>query len=273
MKTPILILLFCFLLQVSFAQNQDCVTSVKLLKKDSITVNELNGIGEFNEAFFNDCIDANNIENQSSWYRFSAVESGNFYFTIKPTDPENDLDFYLYKSVSGTCAGLESVRCNASSCLGSLGYTGMAPNDSDIFENINCEEGENAYTQDIQLEVGDKYFLLVNNFTGNSGYTIVFCGTSKLGPDDMVCNNGILYNEEFSDKTYTISPNPTNGFVEISDHQEIEKIEIMSIQGVIVERIESINQKLSLDHPAGMYYLKLHLKDGKKAISSVVLFN
>lgn len=273
MKTPIISLLFCFLAQLSFAQNQDCVTAIELLTKDSIVVNDINGSGDFDENYVNDCLSVGDLESQSSWYTFSAVEAGNFYFTIKPMNPMDDLDFYLFKTPSGTCAGLESVRCNASSCVGTTGYTGMAPNDSDIFENLNCDEGENAYTQDIELEVGDKYYLLVNNFTINEGFTLVFCGRAKLGPDDMVCNNGILHNEEFSNKTYTISPNPSNGFIEISDYQEIESIDLMSIQGVKVEQINSIDSRILLNHPAGMYYLKLNLFNGKKAISSVVLFN
>jgi len=273
MKIPFLAFISFLFTTALFAQNQDCVTAIEIMTKDSIEVSTLNGDGDVNDSFENDCIDSDDIESQSSWYTFTAFEAGTFNFTIKPNSPQDDLDFYLFRTQSGFCAGLESIRCNASSCLGTLGYTGIAPNDSDIFEDLNCEDGENSYSNEVELEAGEKYFLMVNNFTQNDGYTIVFCGTAKLGPDDTVCTNPILNNDIFSDKTYSVSPNPSSGMLHISDNEEIETIDVINIQGVVLEQIKHVKNDVYLNYPAGLYYLKLHLKDGKKAITPISLLD
>lgn len=262
-------LFYIFSISLS-AQNQDCETAITLLTKDSIVVDELNGPGEIDDDFDNECSPFGPTEFNSSWYNFTAFEAGSFNFTIKPSDPTNDLDFFLFKTESDQCDLTERLRCNATSCLGSNGYTGLASNDNDLFEDLNCNPGENGYCSEVQLEEGYNYFFMINNFTGNEGYTVVFCGTAKLSPDDIVCTDEILDTKEKSEKTIIVSPNPTHGYIKIQDYQEIESIEVINLHGMVVNRISHVKENLYLDLPAGQYYLKMLLIDGKTAVARVL---
>lgn len=249
------------------AQNQDCASSLNLLTKDSITVEEINGSGLIIDEITNSCLNSIFPEDQSTWYTFTAYEAGNFYFTIKPINPQDDLDFYLLKATAQTCASAVSVRCNASSCVGTNGYTGMTPDDEDTFEDLNCEEGENGFVKDVYLNKGDVYYLMVNNFTGNAGYTIVFCGTAKLSEDDVVCTREETSSVEiYSEKKFRITPNPSNNFFSISDYQAIDKIEIYSTQGSLVNTNSFIENKINVDLIPGMYYCKIFTKENTISI-------
>lgn len=249
------------------AQNQDCVTSLNLLTKDSITVAEINGSGDVDDTFDNDCLfgDAP-FESQSSWYTFTAYTAGNFFFTIKPINPTDDLDFYLLKATAETCESAISVRCSATSCVGDNGHTGMSPDDEDLFEDVNCEADENRFTKDVDLNKGDVYYLLINNFTGNAGYTIVFCGTATLSADDVVCSNDPLNQDIYAAKNYIVSPNPVMDYISISDFEDINKVDIYSTQGALVKSKIVVTEKMEVDLIPGMYYCKLYTKEGTISI-------
>ena len=267
MKYLLLLALSLLLTFQLSAQNQDCVTALNLLTKDSITVEEINGSGAVDDAFDNDCLfgDAP-FESQSSWYTFTAFTAGNFFFTIKPINPTDDLDFYLLKATAQTCESAVSVRCNASSCVGENGYTGMSPDDEDLFEDVNCEADENRFTKDVELNKGDVYYLLVNNFTGNAGYTIVFCGSALFSEDDNVCTQDVSSLDIYTEKNYTISPNPARDYISISDFQDIDKLGIYSTQGTLVKSSSVVSEKMELDLIPGMYYCKLYTKEGLVSI-------
>ena len=267
MKLLSTLCLVCLFSLGLLAQNQDCITATNLLTKDSITVEDINGSGAVIDDFDNNCLGGiGNIESQSNWYTFTAFEAGNFFFTIKPINPTDDLDFYLLKATALTCESAVSVRCNASSCVGDNGYTGMSPDDEDTFEDLNCDDGENGFTQDVQLNKGDKYFLMVNNFTGNAGYTIVFCGTATLSEDDEVCTRDVMSQDNYSTKVYTLSPNPVADFISISDYEDIDRMDIFSTQGALVESKNIVGERVNVDLIPGMYYCKLYTKEGKIAI-------
>jgi hypothetical protein len=272
MKKHFLTVLICLYSISLFAQNQDCAEAFELLTKDSITVTDLPGIGETNEFFDNPCIDGENIESNSSWYKFTPIEAGTFNFIIKPIDSTNDLDFYMFNTVTGFCNGLISLRCNASSCQTENGHTGLSEDDMDEFEDLNCDEGENLFSSEVMVDVGQTYYLMVNNFTGNAGFTIVFCGTAILGEEDVVCTREPNNIKLISEKTYTISPNPSNGFFTINDYEEINELDVLSVDGKLQKSIKSVGSQLMLDLNPGMYYLKMKLKDGKVSINSVVIY-
>ena len=137
----VLFTLLLFLLPFAIhAQYQDCFNALNIKTKDSIVVNSVKGFGDLKEEYESECTSfLQFFENNSRWFSFTPVQSGNFYFTVKPHLQTNDMDFYLFKSDSGDCSPLTSLRCNSSSCVGEFGYTGIAPNDIDLFEDNNCD--------------------------------------------------------------------------------------------------------------------------------------
>ncbi len=274
MKQILLSLLFCLFWLFAFTQNQDCEEALELFTKDSITVTELLGIGDIDEIFDNECVSdfGFGIESNSSWYEFKPVQSGTFNFIIKPLDPTNDLDFYMFSTVTGFCSGLVSIRCNASSCDTENGHTGLSEDDTDLFEDLNCDEGENLFSSEVMLEEGEKYYLMVNNFTGNAGYTITFCGTALLSDDDVVCTRDPSSTTVFSEKTYAIFPNPTSGEMKISDAHEIDLIDVFSVDGRHHLQVQNPQDRLSMDLNPGMYYMKMSLKNGKIATTPFVMY-
>lgn len=264
-------LLFSLLLSSLFSQNQDCAEALELFTKDSITVTDLQGIGETNEFFENLCITGENIESNSSWYTFTPIKTGSFYFTIKPIDPTNDLDFYMFTTLTGFCNGLESIRCNASSCVTENGHTGLSPDDPDEYEDLNCEEGENLFSSEVLVNEDETYYLMVNNFTGNAGFVITFCGTALLGPADEECPRETTSIDEFSEKEIAVYPNPSSGTINIPSYNEIDFLELVTIHGTIQQTKTDIKEKMALDVNPGMYYIRMKLKTGKIAVTPLVV--
>lgn len=271
MKITFFALVFFCALNSLFSQNQDCSDALELFTKDSITVTDLPGLGNIDETFDNACAPTNNIESNSSWYTFTPIQTGTFYFTIKPIDPTNDLDFYMFTTLTGFCNGLESIRCNASSCQTENGHTGLSPDDTDDFEDFNCDPGENLFSSEVLVNEDETYYLLVNNFTGNAGFVITFCGTALLGPEDEECPRETTNVNEFSQEKVAVLPNPSNGTINIPSYQEIETMELVNTQGIVQQKILEVNETVQLDQAAGMYFLRMNLKNGKIAVTPVVI--
>ncbi len=197
----------------------DCVDGVILCDKSPFYVESLVGTGnDNNELAANDCIAE---EFASVWYKWTCDQPGTLEFTLTPNNyvpglESDDLDFSVYRLDGGiaNCTNKSLVRCVASGANGTNnvtdpfntwqecnGPTGLIGSDNDLSEQPGCQSGDNNFARPIDMQSGESYALIVNNFSQSGlGFSIEFGGTGTfLGPE---VDFSIIALEEFEcDKT------------------------------------------------------------------------
>lgn len=94
-------------------------------------------------------------ENQSSWYYFQPLSSGNFQFTLTPA-AGSDYDFAMW---NGSCASLGSpIRC---SYAGEDEPTGLQIGDGQDSEGALGD----GFVNDLPITAGQTYIILIDNFS------------------------------------------------------------------------------------------------------------
>jgi gliding motility-associated-like protein len=173
----------------------DCGGAAYLCNQNSVSVASLNGGGINNdEPEPGTCLDVwGPDEGNSSWFRWTCQTSGTLTFDITPINANDDIDFILYQ-LSGTdaCGPRTPIRCNSSSCLNTTGSTGLNLVDLDIDEWPNCDPGENAYCQYINMVAGVSYAILINNFSASTGFTLSFNTGNTNNPGTFLGPHPVL---------------------------------------------------------------------------------
>ena len=197
---------------------QDCNTNSFLCNKKSITQASLNGSGAYPDEGKGTCMDVSaygqNSENNSAWYTFKIAQSGILTFTIDPDNNEDDIDFALFILPDGTCQNRQLVRCSASHCFISqnvIGPTGLNMTSTDTWEGPGCISGQDNWVKYVNVNAGETYALLINNWSENNvgqgnGFTLSFGGSSDFaGPiadfdysiiSSCLENNSIIYTDK-----------------------------------------------------------------------------
>jgi gliding motility-associated-like protein len=173
----------------------DCPTSSVLCDKSTFGVANVKGGGtntkELDDAT---CFGAQNIETNSTWFKWTCQQSGTLSFTITPTFLDDDIDFAVYELPNGlnNCTGKKLLRCMAAGETVNgcklFGPTGLRDGETDISEPSGCGKGQNNFVKSLDMEVGKSYALGINNFssTGN-GFNIDWGGTGTFqGPTTKI---------------------------------------------------------------------------------------
>jgi hypothetical protein len=136
----------------------DCPTAVVLCDKSGFNVPSVTGAGtnntEMNDATcFNSIGSSPPYESNSTWYVFTFATSGTFNFSLTPSNPNDDLDFAVYKLPNGigNCTNKQLVRCMGSSCPGS---TGLRSTSIDVSEGINCSIFQDNFLSTLTVVAG-----------------------------------------------------------------------------------------------------------------------
>lgn len=158
------------------------------------------GVDDFNGAFSSGCLEqtlSGAIESNSAWYRFRTGASGQLGFNIG-FDTSEDWDFALYQT--NDCNNLgDPVRCNFFDNQDQEAFMGVG-------EDPTGSSATVLYEDWLQVEPGQDYYLLINNFSNtNSGFSIQFTGNifvtnpfdaldcsiinNLLGPPLAACDN------------------------------------------------------------------------------------
>ncbi|HRH65060.1 MAG TPA: T9SS type A sorting domain-containing protein [Bacteroidia bacterium] len=150
-------------------------------------------------------------EFQSHWFRFRFLTNGTFVFTLFPDSIGPgiypDYDWLLYHSTgSGFCNTFTSQTspdmCNGSSSTGPSGETGLDP--SGTSTSVSAGPG-NPFCPVLNVNAGDEYFLLVNNFTTSSSGFILNLGGSAV----LDCNiEPTAVNENKTESSQHVYPVP-----------------------------------------------------------------
>lgn len=158
------------------------------------------GIDDFNGAMSSGCLEqtlSGAIESNSAWYRFRTGASGQLGFNIG-FDTSEDWDFALYQASDCSSLG-DPVRCNFFDNQDQEAFMGVGEDPTGSSTTVLYEDW-------LQVEPGQDYYLLINNFSNtNSGFSIQFTGNifvtnpfdaldcsiinNLLGPPLAACDN------------------------------------------------------------------------------------
>lgn len=200
----------------------DCAGAAYICNKNSISVPKLSGGGSnTHEPEITSC-GGGVAESNSCWYTFTCQTSGTLTFDLIPTDVNNDIDFIFYK-LNGTnvCTGRTIMRCNFHGCGTNNGPTGLntTSTDSSVAAGT-CATPPKTYCKQVNLVAGTSYALFINDFNGNSGFSINWGGTSTfLGPvpkitasDTTICaGQSVIFNGSTSTNWTSLSWNFSSG--------------------------------------------------------------
>lgn len=177
--TPVFLLL-SFWAQALYGQQpeQDCFTAINVCTSNYSQNSANSGFGSVLDIAPNaTCID--NGEANSSWFLFRVVNSGSFTFEIVPNNVNDDYDFVLFDLTGDSCTSiadgsLSSIRCNYSSTPGNTGLeTGATGTQEPTAGPNQCSP--------MNVNIGEVYALLVNNFTGSTnGYVLSLGGSASV---------------------------------------------------------------------------------------------
>jgi outer membrane protein OmpA-like peptidoglycan-associated protein len=194
---------FCFFLSLGYCQKtaplvQDCFNAPIIKAEGKYRFEESpQGIGEKLEFSGNS---SNSLqyfkkEHNSAWFQFDAVTDGLLIFKIIPKDTAADFDFLLFKYTDENfCSDIvkkriKPLRTNISRYNPKeKSATGLLTGADE--ERVHSGPG-NSYSKGLDVEQGDRYYLVLDNVYGNkAGFTLVFAYYS------IVELTGVIKNDE-----------------------------------------------------------------------------
>ncbi len=195
LRTLFATLFLWFFTTLAFAQNvSDCMTAFPLCDQTFRHFEVTKGIGKVHDTPIIPCFtngkSMGEAEENSTWIYFKIQTGGQLAFTITPDSIHDDLDFVLFQlPEDGNCEQKKFVRCMAAGdsqkarknpCMGP---TGLRPKERDIYQSAGCNDSnDNNWLKPLDAAAGEKYVLLISNFTAPNGFTIRFQGTAVLVP-------------------------------------------------------------------------------------------
>lgn len=203
-------------------------------------------------------------ETNSVWLKLEVIKGSSLQFTIIPDKDDDDIDFVLYESQDNTCKKLIAIRelmsgktigHNTKDCLGN---TGLRYGDYDKFESKGCNKSKDNFAAPAELNDNNSYFILINNYDSDKGFTIIFEENNSLILKDN-CNPIV------SDFDFSLYPNPATEVIKISSKSMGDsniQLEIIDILGRICYSAEEkyFNNDSLIDVsflPASQYFVRI----------------
>ena len=171
---------------------QDCLGAIPICQKIYVVDRAPSGSGNYpNEINPNNtCILGG--EKFSSWYTFTAMQSGKLGFLITPNNPKDDYDWalfnisnascrdlYMNSSLLVSCNGAGRISGNKNACSGETGaiskgvYTIQGGGCYSF--SVNRVTGYSPFNALIPVEKGSTYVLIISNWSKSKhGYTLDF---------------------------------------------------------------------------------------------------
>ncbi len=172
---------------VQAQEHKDCSDALILCGDSPFNVPLGLGVGDVDSGVDGSCL---GDEFNSIWISLEIEASGDLIFDIIPVADNSDFDFLVFQLENGDCDNKSIVRCMASGETGGqdatanepcIGSTGLAYGETDMTEMPGCTNGSNNYLAPLQVEAGEQYMLMINDFTlGQSAFDLSFGGTAAI---------------------------------------------------------------------------------------------
>ena len=186
-KYLLLFTFFCFFIIIDYGQKtaplvQDCSNASIIRAEGKFAFKESpQGIGKNLEFSGNtsNSLQYFKKEHNSAWFQFDAVTNGILIFRIEPQDTATDFDFLLFKYTDENfCSDIvkkkiKPLRTNISRYNPEENsVTGLSP----VADEERVPSGPGSYlSKSIDVEQGDRYYLVLDNVYGNkAGFSLVF---------------------------------------------------------------------------------------------------
>lgn len=281
MKTStFFVLCTCFPFALISQTYGDCATALEICNKDSLHFALSTDVGTNTTELDTTCL---SYEHATTWIQWEIQQTGSLTFIITPDEltPSNDIDFAVFKfNNQADCEDKTLVRCMAAGeNVGSpfpdweacSGPTGLDFFETDVLAMGGCPTGTNNFLAALYCQAGERYVLVINNFSGESGYSVEFCGDALLPCDSLICLPLGAEEQKPKSRTVGIVPNPVSYNILTIKAPGISgniDMEILDSQGRIIIRQRSVqfeNDALTLDIStilAGMYFVTLKTPKG-----------
>ncbi len=195
-------LLFLFILDMNAQNSPDCRTAIPVCADQPI-MGIADGGGDIDDfdpdtiretgCLEKGSIDSANIENNTSWFVFRAGTGGQVGFDIEALPvgggtgtPTAEWDFAVY-GPDVDCADISNgtaqpIRCNYE--VNNTSFTGIGVNPENGQQGAAALTGsQNTYDDWLDVEPGEIYYILINNFNDNfdgdaESFMLTFTGSS-----------------------------------------------------------------------------------------------
>jgi Secretion system C-terminal sorting domain len=280
---------------LSESPNSDKATPINVCDKSPINIFAFGNAGKSTSEIMlpNSALK----ETHTTWLQYSIAKAGAMTFSIIPNSLYDDIDFVLYKQLPNLRWEIIRAATNGPMLGGEKpifykgNTTGMEVGDPDQFTNDGAgkaatENSDNdGFTTAVNVAVGEKYLLAINNFADCNGFRLAWTGTFSIQPCPIGVNIGNKVQKTIDVNVSEAFPNPSNEYINLDifiandDATTKEPTDIYLID--ILGRIQS-TQKLSpqkgesritfdTQHLSpGMYHIQTNIK-GERYIRKFVI--
>ncbi len=250
------------------AQNPfDCIDAITVCDHSDISIDYDVVEGMIEEEIPSFCVGGSLgqdfLNDNTVWLKYQFVSNGNFLFTIIPEEENNDIDFVVFATETGSCDDLSTIRCMFSgpNVNGSMieyvcvGPTGLSPSSDDTIETGGCLGEDDNFLAPVDVNEGDVLYLAVRAFSQMNKYTIEHGGSAEIS-----CTPVGL--DKLNSQEINIFPNPTQDILNIQFEADLGdnfKLELFNTAGTKV-MIHDFSASTTLDISnlsTGIYYAKI----------------
>ncbi len=195
---------FCLVLSVNVVVSQnspDCRTAIPVCA-DTPYLGTADGLGDIEDfdpevitetgCLEKGSVSSANIEHNTSWFVFRAGTDGEVGFDIEALSDTAEWDFAVY-GPDVDCAAIsdgtaQPIRCNYE--VNETSYTGVGVNPENGQEGMpNLTQSLNTYDEWLEVQEGELYYILINNFSTNfdgdsEPFELTFTGSSVDADQD-----------------------------------------------------------------------------------------
>ncbi|MEP5253716.1 MAG: T9SS type B sorting domain-containing protein [Winogradskyella arenosi] len=180
MNKFLILLIFSSVLFKLTAQNEpnDCIDAITVCGNGTFMSN---ATGSGDEFEVNAC---SGFEHNSLWLEVNVVQAGTLGFDLIPNDPDImvDYDFWVY-GPNLICSNLGSpIRCattNPAEAGLANNHTGI--NGSTTLTQTGPGANGNGYVYWLNVNVGERYYIVIDRPEGDGGFEIEWTGTATEG--------------------------------------------------------------------------------------------
>lgn len=168
----------------------DCLGAINICEDYYYEENAPDGSGNFVDNIAATDCGAFSMDNVG-WYTLTVQTAGVLNFTLSPLEVD-DYDWQLFNLTGASCAELATnadllVSCNTYGEIGNNGETGISTaNGGTGTANGPGNTNGPPFNEDLNVEVGETYVLVVSNWSGTpNGYELDFSASTATFIDDI----------------------------------------------------------------------------------------
>ena len=203
--------------------NADQSTAIKLCNTNAYVCTALGNKGTAaNEIAVQS---SNLVETHTTWLQFTADQASSMTFTIKPSSPNDDIDFVLYKKNTLNRWDIVRAATNGPMMGGQKpafyqsNLTGMQKGDTDFFTAdggiLKSNSDNDGFVAALNTSAGDEFLLGINNFYACNGFRLDWNGNFTIKPCPIGTNISSKVAANIGVTLSDVYPNPSDNLINL----------------------------------------------------------